>query len=288
MHRETVVVARTHLAQSLPLCDPQRSPTFRAGYELRVLHLACFALALWRAGAADQGAQRSQEARALAREVAHLPSMALAELLAGFLAHQRRDAAATYAHAEALIALAAAQDYAVRLAQGRMLRGWALALQGEASAGLAQLQEGWQAQAGVGPQLYRPYLLALWAEAYGQAGQPEAGLALLEEARTLVATTEERWWEAEVCRLLAVLWLRLPRPPVAQAEAAYQHALAVARRQEAKALELRAAMSLSRLWQQQGKQVEAHALLAPIYGWFTEGFDTVELQEARALLDALA
>jgi predicted ATPase len=140
----------------------------------------------------------------------------------------------------------------------------------------------------VGPQLYRPYLLALWAEAYGQAGQPEAGLALLEEARTLVATTEERWWEAEVCRLLAVLWLRLPRPPVAQAEAAYQHALAVARRQEAKALELRAAMSLSRLWQQQGKQVEAHALLAPIYGWFTEGFDTVELQEARALLDALA
>jgi predicted ATPase len=99
---------------------------------------------------------------------------------------------------------------------------------------------------------------------------------------------EERWWEAEVCRLRGVLLLRQPGTPPAEAEAWLQQALDVARRQEAKSLELRAAMSLSRLWQQQGKRQEAHALLAPIYGWFTEGFDTADLQDARALLDALA
>ena len=99
---------------------------------------------------------------------------------------------------------------------------------------------------------------------------------------------EERWWEAEVYRLRGVLLLRQPGTPQAEAEAWLQRALDVARRQEAKSLELRAAMSLSRLWQQQGKRAEAHALLAPIYGWFTEGFDTADLQEAKALLDELA
>jgi len=98
---------------------------------------------------------------------------------------------------------------------------------------------------------------------------------------------DERWWKAEICRLQGVCLLRQPMPQEAEAEAWLQRALAVARRQEAKALELRAAMSLSRLWQQQGKQAEAHALLAPIYGWFTEGFDTADLQEAKVLLDEL-
>jgi predicted ATPase len=103
----------------------------------------------------------------------------------------------------------------------------------------------------------------------------------------LVEQHEERWWEAEVCRLRGVLLLRQPGTPPSEAEAWLQRALDVARRQEAKALELRAAMSLSRLWQQQGKPAEARAQLAPIYGWFTEGFDTADLQEAKALLDEL-
>jgi predicted ATPase len=139
----------------------------------------------------------------------------------------------------------------------------------------------------VGLKVYRPYFLALLAETSGQAGQPEAGLTVLAEAVPLVAATEERWWEAELYRLQGALLLQLPRPDVGQAEAAFLRALDVAGCQQAKALELRAAMSLARLWQQHGKRDEAHALLAPIYGWFTEGFDTADLQEATALLEEL-
>jgi predicted ATPase len=113
------------------------------------------------------------------------------------------------------------------------------------------------------------------------------GLQALAEARVLVEQQEERWWEAEIHRLRGVLLLRQTETPQAEAEAWLQRALHVARRQEAKSLELRAAMSLARLWQQQGKRAEAYDLLVPIYGWFTEGFDTADLQEARALLDAL-
>ena len=118
-------------------------------------------------------------------------------------------------------------------------------------------------------------------------GHTEDGLQALTEGHTLVEQQEERWWEAEVARLRGVLLLRQPGTPQAEAEAWLQRALDVARRQEAKSLELRAAMSLSRLWQQQGKRAEASALLAPIYGWFAEGFDTADLQEAKALLGAL-
>src|SRR5262249_19759912 len=118
-------------------------------------------------------------------------------------------------------------------------------------------------------------------------GYLEDGLQALAEAHTLVEQHDERWWEAEVHRLRGVVLLRHPGTPREEAAAWLQRALAVARRQEAKALELRAAMSLARLWQQQGKRQEAHDLLAPIYGWFTEGFDTADLQEAKALLEEL-
>jgi predicted ATPase len=113
-------------------------------------------------------------------------------------------------------------------------------------------------------------------------------LTVLAEALTLVAATEERWWEAELHRLKGVLLLQLANPEGPQAEACFQQALDVARSQQAKALELRAALSLSRLWQQQGQWVAAHALLAPLYGWFTEGFETPDLQEAKALVAELA
>jgi predicted ATPase len=128
----------------------------------------------------------------------------------------------------------------------------------------------------------------LLAEACGEAGQPEAGLTVLDQAFTQVVTMGARGWEAELSRLTGVLRLQLPSPEVSRAEASFPKALAVARGQEAKALELRAAMRLARLWQPQGKRIEAHALLAPVYGWFTEGFDTADLQEARALLEALS
>ena len=150
-----------------------------------------------------------------------------------------------------------------------------------------QIAQGWEAVQQFGQQLYRPYQLALLAEAYGQAGQPEAGLPCLAEAVTVVAATEERWWEAEVSRLQGELLLRLSRPDLPRATACFHQALDVAQRQQARALELRAALSLARLWQQQGKRAEAHALLTPIYGWFTEGFDTADLQDAKAMVEEL-
>ena len=204
------------------------------------------------------------------------------------LAQSRRDSAATYARADALMAFAAAQGLAHRIEQGRILRGWALAMQGDAAAGVAHIRQGLAARQDVEHKLGRPYYLALLAEAAGQAGQPEAGLTALAEACTLVEATEKRRWEAEVYRLKGVLLCQLPRPDVGQAEACFQRALHVAGRQQAKALELRAALSCSQLWLAQGKRDEARVLLAPIYGWFTEGFDTADLQEARALLEALA
>jgi predicted ATPase len=128
----------------------------------------------------------------------------------------------------------------------------------------------------------------LLAEVCDHLGHPEDGLQALAEAHTMVEQHEERWWEAEISRLRGVLFLRQPGIPQAETEAWLQRTLDVARRQEAKSLELRAAMSLARLWQQQGKQAEARELLAPIYGWFTEGFDTADLQEAKALLEEFA
>jgi predicted ATPase len=138
-----------------------------------------------------------------------------------------------------------------------------------------------------GPESLRPYWLTTLAEVYGRAGQPQAGLQVLAEAVTLMAQTEVRWWEAESYRLQGELLLQLPNPEVSQAEAAFLRVLEVARRRQAKAWELRAALSLARLWQRQGQPTAACQLLAEIYGWFTEGFGTPDLQEAKALLAEL-
>ena len=130
-------------------------------------------------------------------------------------------------------------------------------------------------------------MLALFAEAYGGRGQAEDGLRLLEVAVAVMVKTGERSDAAELSRIKGALLLQQAVPDVGQAEACFQQALAVARRQQARSLELRAAVSLARLWQQQGRRAEAYALLAPVYGWFTEGFDTADLQEAKALLAEL-
>jgi predicted ATPase len=160
-------------------------------------------------------------------------------------------------------------------------------MRGDAVEGVAQIHQGLAVSHDEGLNLFRPYFLALLAEASGQAGQAEAGVTVVTDALTLVAATEERRWGAELYRLQGELLLRLPLPDVGQADACFQQALDVARRQQAKALELRATLSLSRLWQQQGKREAALQVLAPVYGCFTEGLDTSDLQEARALLEAL-
>jgi predicted ATPase len=151
---------------------------------------------------------------------------------------------------------------------------------------MAQMQEGLTAYQATGAGVFRQAFLLCLAEAQGWGGHAAAGLGVLAEAEEVVHSTGESWWEAELYRLKGelVLGSEVLNPPLAEAEACFQQALDIARHQEAKSLELRAAMSLARLWQQQGKRAEAHALLAPVYGWFTEGFDTPDLQEAKALL----
>jgi predicted ATPase len=191
-------------------------------------------------------------------------------------------------HAEAAVALATDQGFPVYAAYGTSCRGWALAMQGQGEEGMAKVRQGIAAWRATGAALLVPYLCTVLADVCDHLGHTEDGLQALAEAHTLVEQQEERWWEAEIHRLRGVLLLRQPGTPQAEAETWLQRALDVARRQEAKSLELRAAMSLARLWQQQGKQAEAHQLLAPIYGWFTEGFDTPDLQEAQALLEELS
>jgi predicted ATPase len=168
------------------------------------------------------------------------------------------------------------------------LRSWALAPQGQGEEEIAEVRQGIAAFRATGAAVFVPYFYTWLADVSAHLGHVEEGLQALVEAHTLVEQHEERWWEAEVSRLRGVLLLRQPGTPQEEAEAWLQRALDVARRQEAKSLELRAAMSLSRLWQQQGKRAEAYKLMAPIYGWFTEGFETADLQEAKALLEELA
>ena len=169
-----------------------------------------------------------------------------------------------------------------------MRRGWALAAQGRVTEGLADLRQGLAYREAVGAIVGRSYDLIFLAEVYERTGQVEEGLHVLAEMRVAVGHSGFRCLEAEIYRLTGALLLQQAIPNAPQAEAHFEQALEVARRQQAKSYELRAATSLARLWQQQGKHAEARELLAPIYGWFTEGFDTADLQEAKALLEEFA
>jgi predicted ATPase len=219
--------------------------------------------------------------------VAHPFSLAQALLTAAYVHQWRREVAAAHAQATAAMTLVTAQGFAQFGLRGTVLHGWALAMQGQSEAGLAEIRQGLAAELATESTLFQPYFLGLLAEAYGVGGHPEAGLELLAEALTVMETTDLRYYDAEIYRLKGALLLQQAVPDAAQAESSFQQALTIARQQQAKSWELRAATSLARLWQQQGKRDEARALLAPIYNWFTEGFDTADLQEARALLAAL-
>jgi predicted ATPase len=180
------------------------------------------------------------------------------------------------------------QGFTQQLAMGTILRGWGLAAHGQVDEGIAQMQQGLAASQAAGIELGRAPVLAQLAEVYGHIGQTDAGLRLLAEALAVMDRTGERWWEAEVYRLKGELLLKQAVADEHQAETCFRQALEVARCQEAKSLELRVATSLCRLWQRQSKRGAAYNILAPIYGWFTEGFDTLDLQEARTLLEELA
>jgi predicted ATPase len=243
--------------------------------------------ALWCLGYPDQGLARSQEALTLAQQVAHAYSLNYALNAAAWFYQFRREERAAQEHAEAAINIATDQGFPFWMTMGAILRGWTLAQQGQAQEGIEQLHQGLRAYGATGAELGRPHFLALLAEAHGTMGQSEAGLTVLAEALTHVDTTGERWCEPELYRLRGALLLQQNLDNQVEAERCFHQAMVIAQNQQAKSLELRAATSLARLWQQQGKRQEAHDLLAPVYGWFTEGFDTVDLQDAKALLHEL-
>jgi predicted ATPase/class 3 adenylate cyclase len=295
-----VAPARIHLGQGRALYEPQQHrfhTSLFGGADPGVVCEIYDMLGLWLLGYPDQALIKSHEACTLAQELSHPFSLAYALNLAALLRRLRREGQAARERAEAATTVAAEQGFPLWLAIGTILRGGALAEQGQEAEGMAQIWQGLAIVQATGAEVARPYFVTLLAEVSRRQGQAKAGLNVLDEALAAVQRTGERWWEAELHRLKGELLLAQAHTrrrvkaighKAEEVEAYFHRALAIARYQQAKSLELRAAMSLSRLWQQQGKRADAHALLAPIYGWFAEGFDTADLQEAKALLAELS
>jgi predicted ATPase len=284
-----VASARAHVEQGIALYNPQqhRSLAFLYGDDPGVDCLSYVALALWWLGYPDQALHSIDAALTLSRQLAHPLSLARALSFAAWLYLFRREWWAAQEQAEIVIALATEQGFPIWTGVGMIFRGWVLVEQGRSEEGLAEMRQGLAVYWGTGAELVRPYWLALLAEGYTKLGRLEDGLSTLAEALTAAHNTGECWWEAELYRLKGELLLQRASRGGDEAETCFHQALDIARQQQAKSLELRAAISLSRLWQRQGKRAEARALLAPIYGWVTEGLDTADLKEAKALLDEL-
>ena len=289
-HLGALSAARLHLDEAMALYTPAQrwAPVFPIGHDLGVGCQAYTARTLWLLGYPAQALAQIYTALTSAHELSHPYSLAFARCVAAGVAQYCRDVPAVHEHAEAAIALATEQGFPLWVAYGTSLRGWALVMQGQGEEGTVQLCEGIAAWRATGAVILIPYLYTLLADVSGHLGHPDDGLQALAEAHTLMEQHEERYWAAEVHRLRGVVLLRQPGTPQVEAETWFQRALGVARHQQAKSLELRAATSLARLWQQQGRGTVARDLLAPIYGWFTEGFDTPDLQDAKALLEELA
>jgi class 3 adenylate cyclase/predicted ATPase len=292
-------LACTHLEHTVTLYDPEQHHVLAYQYgamDPGIVGLGYYTWALWLRGYAAQARAQSAKALSLAQQLGHPYTLARTLYYDTVLCQLRRDAPAACDQADVAITVATAQKFALVQALGLIMRGWTLAVQAHSMEGLVQIRQGLDAYRATGAEYQRPHLLTLLAEALGLLNQPEGGLAALEEALLLMEQSGEQYYTAEIYRQRGeLLLLRDAQSAPTQgnreqheAEVCFQQALDVARQQQAKSLELRAAMSLARLWQCQGKRAEAHALLAPIYGWFTEGFDTADLQEARALLEALS
>ena len=281
--------ARTHLEQSSAFYTPQ-SLSSQVSRDAAGTQIACLFFTgwvLWALGYPDKALQTSDEALSLAHELSHPFTLAFAFWGMAQLNQFRREVQATLERAEATIALSNEQGFPVWVDYGTPLRAWTLVMQGNTEEGIAQIRQIMTNKPAGVTNAHWPGFYALLVEAYGTAGQTEEGLDMVAEALALVEKTGFRFYEAELRRLQGELLLKQAAPDSRQAETCLHRALDLARSQQAKSIELRAAMSLSRLWHQHGKKEEACRLLKEIYGWFTEGFDTPDLQEAKALLAEL-
>jgi class 3 adenylate cyclase/predicted ATPase len=284
-----IAKGRRHLDQAIALYDPtkHRPLAARFGQDAEVTMLVYRSLALWLLGYPEAALRDADDALKKAREIGQ------AATLMHNLGHRPAiftlcgNYAAAVADTEELLVLAEEMGSPFWKASGTMNHGSALALTGRALDAAEMLISGISAWRTMGASVFLPMYLPHLARAHAELGQFEEAWRRVGEAMTAAETTKEKWWEAEVLRVAGEIALMSPEPDAAKAEACFERALAVARQQQAKSWELRAATSLARLWRDQGKRDKARNILAPIYGWFTEGFDTLDLKEARALLDEL-
>ena len=299
--------ALVHFERAIALHHPQRhrSLALTAGQEPGVLSRGFAAHVLWYLGYPDRALETMREALSQGREVAHPFSLSFALDHAAWLHQYRREPAETQERAEEDMRFSGEQGFPFFLAQGTILRGWALAEQGMHAEGIAQISQGLAAHETTGALLGRPYWISLLAQAYGRGGRASDALRVLDEALTM--THDQNVWKAELYRLRGEFLLvhlgngdnREAAPAAALgptevgrfvdgAASCFRHAIDIARGQQARILELRAGTSLARLSRDQGKRMEGRDLLGPIYNWFTEGFDAPDLKDAKALLDELA
>lgn len=289
-YRADLLAAREHLEQAINAYDPERhralALTF-GGLDPAVCCLDYLAWTLWLLGYPDQALKRADEAQPLAKRVANLYTQARSLYWDSLLRQFTGQWDVLRERIDLAIAMATEHGFALVLGVGPIMQGWALSMEGRAEEGLRQITQGLERYQATGAGFQLPHLMTALIETYKKLEQPEEGLAAVAEAQALVEKTGERYYEAELQRLKGELLLAQSPNKPAEAETCFQNALDIARRQHAKSLELRAVMSLFRLRQRQGKDDDARQLLSDIFGWFTEGFDSADLRDARALLDEL-
>jgi class 3 adenylate cyclase/predicted ATPase len=289
LHTGDSVESRVHYDQAIALYDPMehRPLATRFGQDARVTTLGFRSQALWALGYPEAALTDTDHALEYAREIGQAATLMLALSFAGLICNLCRNHTEAIVRAQELMPLAEEKGSLPWKALGMMNQGSALAMTGRASEAIEVLTSVLAAFRATGATLFTPFYLLYLARAYAELDQFDEAWHRIYEAMTLVETTKESWCEADLHRTAGEIALMSPKPDAATAEAYFKRALAIARKQQSKSWELRAAMSLARLWRDQSKRDEARDLLAPVYGWFTEGFDTLDLKEAKALLGEL-
>jgi class 3 adenylate cyclase/predicted ATPase len=285
-----LVQSRKHFDQVIALYDPaeHRPLAARLSHDLRAAALCFRSWALWLLGFPEAGLADADGALKDAREIGQAATLMFASTISTVTYIFCGNYAKAIASSEELIAVAEEKNAALWRAWGTIHRGRALALSGEAAEAVHTIASGISASRSTGAGYLLPLCLSDLAWAYAQLNQLDDAQRYIGETIKIMETTKEKWFQAEAARVAGEIALKSPRPDVAKAQAYFARSLTVARQQQAKSWELRAAMSLARLWRDQGKVQQARELLAPVYGWFTEGFDTRDLKQAKALLDELA
>ena len=284
-----LVDGKEHYDRALAIYDPaEHGPlTTRSGRDVGVTLLSFRASCVWQLGYPAASRNDAERAVKNARETGQATTLMYA-LFSAVVNHIRcGNYAAAHTEVDELIALADERGAAYWKACGTAARGWLFTETGKASDAVRAITSGITSLRSTGATLYEPWHLWYLATAYAELGQPDDARRCIDDAIEKVERSKEKWCEAEVHRIAGEIALKSLAPDPEKAEAYFERALAVARQQQAKSWELRAAMSMARLWRDQGKRDEARDLLAPVYGWFTEGFDTLDLKEAKALLDEL-